>query len=158
MIRKSKLQIQKIKKMKEQIKKTDNPVIYFNDTCPSTNVYYIIIFTGKKYKRQKNIKPQFIFINGYDLIKDDIHLLYGKGGLKEDMEYMKNKWGRKGTGGNACKFKHMGCYPRPTYQSDIKYLLDTEYSHEIKYKLKLRGPGEMPKPKSFNQLSNNHFN
>ena len=37
---------------------------------------------------------------------------------------------------------------------NIKYLLDSEYSHEIKYKLKLGGPGEMPKPRSFNQLSN----
>ena len=142
-----------------EVKKTDGFNIFFNDTCPSPDIYYIIIFTGKNYVRQKNIKPQFIFINGYDLIKDDIYLLYGKGGLKEDMENMKNKWGRKGSGENACKFKHMSCYPRPTYQSDIKYLLDSDYSHEIKYKLKIRGPGEMPKPKQlFYQLFNNHFN
>jgi hypothetical protein len=144
-----------------EVKKTDGFNVFFNDTCPSTNAYYIIIFTGKKFKRptKKDIKPQFIFINGYDLIKDDIYLLYGKDGLKEDMEYMKNKWGRKGTGGNACKFKHMGCYPRPTYQSDIKYLLDSEYSHEIKYKLNIRGPGDIPKPKRlFNQFFNNHLN
>ena len=75
------------------------------------------------------------------------------------MERMKNKWGRKGSGENACKFKHMSCYPRPTYQSDIKYLLDSDYSHEIKYKFKIRGPGEMPIPRNlFNQFSNNHFN
>ena len=130
-----------------EVKKTDGFNIFFNDTCPSPDIYYIIIFTDKKYKKRKNLKPQFIFINGYDLIKDDIYLLYGKDGLKEGMEYMKDKWGRKGTGGNACKFKHMGCYPRPTYQSDIKYLLDSDYSHELKYKLKFRGPGEMPKPR-----------
>jgi len=145
-----------------EVKKTDGFNIFFNDTCPSPDIYYIIIFTGKSIgrgKNKKNIKPQFIFINGYDLIKDDIYLLYGKGGLKEDMEHMKNKWGRKGAGGNACKFKHMGCYPRPTYQSDIKYLLDSHYSHEIKYKFKIRGPGEMPKPINlFNQFFNNHFN
>jgi len=130
-----------------EVKKTDGFNVFFNDTCPSPDIYYIIIFTGKNYVRQKNITPQFIFINGYNLIKDDIYFLYGKDGYKADIEYMKNKWNRKGMKQNACKFKHMSVNPRPTYQTDIKYLLDSDYSHEIKYKLKLRGPGEMPKPR-----------
>lgn len=145
-----------------EVKKTDGFNVFFNDTCPSTNAYYIVIFTGNyigRGKKKTYIKPQFIFINGYDLIKDDIYLLYGKGGYKEDIENMKNKWNRKGKKQNACKFKHMSVNPRPTYQTDIKYLLNTEYSHEIKYKYKFRGPGEMPKPKqSFNQFLHNHLN
>ena len=33
-----------------ELKKTDSFTIYFNDTCPSSNIYYIIIFSGKTYK------------------------------------------------------------------------------------------------------------
>ena len=47
-----------------EVKKTDKYKIMFNDTLPSPNIYYIIMFTGKnfKHKRNKNIKPQIIFI------------------------------------------------------------------------------------------------
>ena len=106
-----------------EVKKTDQFNVFFNDTCPSTDIFYIIIFTGTNYTKKQNILPKIIFINGYDLIKDDIYLLYGKGGYKEDIEMMKNKWNRKGKKMNACKFKHMSVNPRPTYQTDIKYLL-----------------------------------
>ena len=45
-----------------EIKKTDNTTIYFNDTCPSEDIYYIIMFTGKEFKRQveKNIPARSI--------------------------------------------------------------------------------------------------
>ena len=48
-----------------EIKKTDNPVIYFNDTCPSKDIYYVVFFTGKEYKRtpEKNILPKLLYIN-----------------------------------------------------------------------------------------------
>jgi len=35
-----------------EIKKTDNPIIYFNDTCPNKDIFYVIFFTGKEYKRK----------------------------------------------------------------------------------------------------------
>uniref|UniRef100_A0A6C0D0D1 Uncharacterized protein n=1 Tax=viral metagenome TaxID=1070528 RepID=A0A6C0D0D1_9ZZZZ len=110
-----------------EVKKTDNKIIYFNDTLPSCDIYYIIFYTGKKFKRatKNDVQPQIIFINGYDLIKDDLELLNE---YKKDIEYMKNKWGRKGTDGNACKFKHFSVYPRPTYKTDITYLLNSEQS------------------------------
>ena len=42
-----------------EVKKTDNTTIYFNDTCPSKDIYYVILFTGKQYKKtpEKNISP-----------------------------------------------------------------------------------------------------
>ena len=54
-----------------EIKKTDNLTIFFNDTLPNENIYYIIFFTGKTFKNEtKNIDPCILFINGYDFIKD----------------------------------------------------------------------------------------
>jgi len=103
-----------------EIKKTDNTTIYFNDTCPSIDIFYIIIFTGKQYKRKKDNPPKIIFINGYELLKDDEELIYM---YKCDIEHIKNKWGRKKTGDYANRFKRMSVYPRPTYKADITDLL-----------------------------------
>ena len=132
-----------------EAKKADKFNIFFNDTCPSSDIYYIIIFTGKKYKKKNmiDIKPQIIFINGYDLIKDDIYYIID---YNKEIKASKDKWNRKkNKNGNACKFKHMKVNPRPTYMSDIKYLLNSNSSYQFEYKLKLRKPGDMPKPKSF---------
>lgn len=104
-----------------EIKKTDSFTVYFNDTLPSINTYYIILFTGKKYKTKEDIPSQFIFINGYDLVKSDIyHLLE----YQKDIEEIKNKWGRKKVNNKANKFKYFSVYPRPTYKTDIRHLLD----------------------------------
>ena len=141
-----------------EAKKTDGFNIFFNDTCPKRDIYYIIIFTGKKYKNMMNINPHFIFINGYDLIKDDIYYLLE---YKKYIEDGKDKWNRKkNINGNAIKFKHMGVNPRPTYTSDIKYLINSNYSSVIEYKIKQRGPNDkMLQPNnSFNQQFNNHLN
>jgi hypothetical protein len=51
-----------------EVKKTDSSVIIFNDTCPSPNIYYIIIFTGKTYKKQPDIPPQVLYMNGSDFL------------------------------------------------------------------------------------------
>ena len=53
-----------------EIKKTDNPVIYFNDTCPSKDIYYVVFFTGKEYKRTpaKNNPPKLLYINSGDIV------------------------------------------------------------------------------------------
>lgn len=111
-----------------EVKKTDSTTVYFNDTLPSSDIFYIIIFTGKEFKKKENIKPKIIFINGYDLCKPDLYLLLE---YKKDMDYMKNKWGRKGSNGNASKFIHFSVYPRPTYKTDISYLFNTEYSYDL---------------------------
>lgn len=111
-----------------EVKKTDSMTVYFNDTLPSLDIFYIIIFTGKEFKTKENLKPKIIFINGYELCKPDLYLLME---YKKDMEYMKNKWGRKGSNGNANKFKYFSVYPRPTYKINISHLYNDNYSYNL---------------------------
>jgi|TARA_Y100000389_G_C17325852_1_gene445519 hypothetical protein len=109
-----------------EIKKTDSLIVYFNDTLPSNDIFYIIMFTGKEYKNKENIKPQILFINGYDLCKPDLYLLLE---YKKDMDHMKDKWARKGSNENANKFKYFSVYPRPTYKMNISHLINSNYSY-----------------------------
>ena len=111
-----------------EVKKTDGLNVYFNDTLPSLDIFYIIIFTGKVYKTKEDIPPKLIFINGYDLCKPDIYHLFE---YKKEIEDMKDRWGRKKTNQKANKFKHFSVYPRPTYKTDISYLLDSDYSSSL---------------------------
>ena len=112
-----------------EIKKTDGYTVYFNDTLPNKDIYYIIIFTGKEFKTKENILPQIIFINGYDLIKDDIYYISE---YKKQIEEMKDLWCRKSKNMNANKFKYMSVYVRPTYKTDIRHLLNSEVSFQLK--------------------------
>jgi len=111
-----------------EIKKTDSFTVYFNDTLPSVDIFYIIIFTGTEWKRKKNISPKIIFINGYELCKPDLYYLLE---YKKDMNYMKDKWARKKNNVNANKFKYFSVYPRPTYKTDISYLLNSDYAYNL---------------------------
>ena len=112
-----------------EVKKCDNTTIYFNDTCPSSNIFYIIIFTGKEYKTKENIPPSLTFINGYELIKNDIYFLID---FKKDLEVMRNKWCRKTENQNANKLKYMSTYFRPTYKRSISDLLvNPLYTYQI---------------------------
>jgi|TARA_B100001094_G_C18147367_1_gene781591 hypothetical protein len=108
-----------------EVKKTDGLTVYFNDTLPNTDIFYIIIFTGKVYKTKEDIPPKLIFINGYDLCKPDIYHLFE---YKKEIEDMKDRWGRKKTKKKANNFKHFSVYPRPTFKTDISYLFDSDYS------------------------------
>ena len=106
-----------------EIKKTDNPVIYFNDTCPSKDIYYIVLFTGKEYKRtpEKNIPAKLLFINGEEFIHDSpwIHEYI------EQLTILKDKYAR---GENKKKLAGiMEVYPRPTFKANIsKFLKNNE--------------------------------
>jgi len=55
-----------------EVKKTDNMKVFFNDTCPSEKIFYVIFFTGKEYKKtpEKNIPGKLLFINGEEFVKD----------------------------------------------------------------------------------------
>ena len=111
-----------------KLKKCDNTTIYFNDTCPSSNIFYIIIFTGKEYKTKRKY-PTLTFINGYELIKNDIYFLID---FKKDLEIMRNKWCRKTENQNANKLKYMSTYFRPTYKRSISDLLvNPLYTYQI---------------------------
>ena len=106
-----------------EIKKTDNPVIYFNDTCPSKDIYYIVLFTGKEYKRtpEKNIPAKLLFINGEEFIHDSpwIHEYI------EELTILKDKYARGENKKNLAGI--MEVYPRPTFRANIsKFLCDNK--------------------------------
>ena len=100
-----------------EIKKTDNKIIYFNDTCPNDKIYYIIIFTGKNYKRPStknmNIPPQILYMNGSEFLKDCDWLEM----FQRELDIIKDKYAR---GESKKELKGLlSVYPRPTYKGDI---------------------------------------
>jgi len=102
-----------------EIKKTDNPVIYFNDTCPNKDIYYVIFFTGKEYKRtpEKNILPKLLYINGEEFIKDSPWIQ----DYIDALTVLKDKYAR---GENKKKLAGiMEVYPRPTFKANISKFL-----------------------------------
>lgn len=105
-----------------EIKKTDSPVIYFNDTCPSKDIYYIVLFTGKEYKRtpEKNIPAKLLFINGEEFIQDSpwIH------GYIEELTILKDKYARGENKKNLAGI--MEVYPRPTFKANISKFLKND--------------------------------
>lgn len=97
-----------------EIKKTDSKNVFFNDTMPNDDIYYIILFTGNK-----TIRPKCIGINGYELIKNDLWILE----YEKELQKIKEKY----CGINSIVRKHnIKVYPRPTYQSNIGYLLNNK--------------------------------
>lgn len=105
-----------------EVKKTDNMKIFFNDTCPSKKIFYIIFFTGKEYKKipEKNIPGKLLFMNGEEFVKDSPWI--------EDyiceITAIKDKYGR---GENKKRLEGiMEVYPRPTFKADISKFLGVE--------------------------------
>ena len=102
-----------------EIKKTDSDTIYFNDTCPSADIYYIIIFTGKECKKyiEKNISPQVLYLNGEEFLKDAIWIP----DYIAEMTALKDKYAR---GENKKMLPGiMSVYPRPTFKAGISKFL-----------------------------------
>jgi hypothetical protein len=107
-----------------EIKKSDNSTIYFNDTCPSSEIYYIIIFTGKVYKRPSaktpNIPAQVLYLNGSEFL-DDCEWLSE---FVAELTALKDKYAR---GENKKQLSGiMSVYPRPTFKADISGFLCSE--------------------------------
>jgi len=102
-----------------EIKKTDNIVIYFNDTCPSKDIYYVIFFTGKEYKRtpDKNILPKLLYINGYEFVKDSPWIAT----YIDELTALKDKYARGPNKKNLAGI--MEVYPRPTFKANIAKFL-----------------------------------
>lgn len=124
-----------------EVKKLDGFTLYFNDTLPSSDTYYIIMFTGKEFKQKESIPPKIIFINGYDLIKPDIYYALE---YKKILEEIKDEWCRKSTDSSskstdsssktnkANKLKYLSMYVRPTFKTSIKHLLyDKRYTIDV---------------------------
>ena len=115
-----------------EIKKTDNPVVYFNDTCPNKDIWYIIFFTGKEYKRkpENNIPAKLLYINGEEFIKDSPWL----DEYIQEITALKDKYAR-----GAAKKQLAGImevYPRPTFKGNISKFLriseEVEEEHDTK--------------------------
>ena len=101
-----------------EVKKTDSFTIYFNDTCPSSDIYYLIFFTGKEYVKKDSIPPRMFNLNGNIFIKDSPWVSE----YFRDIENIRDKWCR---GENAKKLPGcMSVYARPTFKSSIKFLFN----------------------------------
>jgi len=100
-----------------ECKKTDKFKICFNDTCPNKDIFYIIIFTGKEYKRNKSIKPQIIGINGNYFIEESQWIEE----YRKKIEYLRDYYGR---GENAKNLSGpLSVFPRGNYFGKIRELL-----------------------------------
>lgn len=98
-----------------EIKKTDSNCVYFNDTCPSEKAFYIVLFTGKEYKKKENILPCLFGINGSEFVKQDPWIV----DYAEELNSLKQKYKSMGV--------RMSVYPRPTYKANIKFLFEKYY-------------------------------
>ena len=104
-----------------EIKKTDSVNVMFNDTCPSEDIYYIIIFTGKEFKNKKkmvdNIPPQICCLNGDDILKTCPW--YEE--FKVDFNALKDKYAR----GPNKKLRTglLSVFPRANWKGDISPFL-----------------------------------
>jgi len=99
-----------------EIKKTDTNTIYFNDTCPSSDIFYVIFVTGKTTKKYC-VPPQVICINGHEMVKDSPWVYE----YQYKLEQLKNEYAR----GEGRKQREgmISVYPRPTYKADISQLI-----------------------------------
>lgn len=101
-----------------EVKKTDSFTIYFNDTCPSSNIYYITVFTGKTYKTKPDIPPKIIYCNGSEFIQDSPWIQEYQQAIDKLKDQYARGAGRKNLSGI------MEVYPRPTYKANIsKFIL-----------------------------------
>ena len=111
-----------------EIKKTDSPVIYFNDTCPSKDIYYVVFFTGKEYKRtpEKNIPAKLLYVNGEEFVKDSPWIT----DYIRELTALKDKYAR---GDNKKRLSGiMEVYPRPTFKANIsKFIMGIHEAEEI---------------------------
>lgn len=95
-----------------EAKKTDTTTIIFNDTLPTADVLYFVIFTGNTRH-----PPQTFWCSGDSFTNDSpwIHE-YNK-----DIQMLLDKWGR---GSNKKSLEGiMKVYPRPNYSADITKFL-----------------------------------
>ena len=96
-----------------EIKKTDTNMVYFNDTCPSEDIYYIVFVTGKEFKRKPCIPAMCLYVNGLEFTKDSPWLAEYITWIEEG----KNKFAR---GENKKALPGiMEVYPRPTFKANI---------------------------------------
>ena len=103
-----------------EVKKCDQGMnIFFNDTCPTRDIFYIVICTGKNYKKRTDIPGQIIFMRGDEFTKNSPWIQ----DYLQEIENIKNKYAR---GENAKKLEGcMSVYPRPTFRASILPFLNS---------------------------------
>lgn len=106
-----------------ELKKTDGYRICFNDTCPNSGAYYIIIYTAKK---SNTYDPQIIGVNGIKFIENCPWIEE----YIRDINLIKQKYSTSMKPGN------ISVYPRPNISSDIKFLLIKEKTIKLKKNIK----------------------
>jgi len=87
-----------------EVKKTDNITIIFNDTKPTSGIYYILICTKKQ---------QILFVDGKEFESNDKDVIE----FEEELKKLKDRFVGK-------KLGKLEVYPRPTFRSNINFLLD----------------------------------
>lgn len=97
-------------KLNFEVKKTDKTTIILNDTCPSSDVYYIYIITGtKKFKPHIKIINGQEFLNGNEWYEDYIN----------EVNKLRDIYCR---GLNKkCKNTPLKCYLRPRWSVDLTH-------------------------------------
>jgi len=93
-----------------EVKKTDSFKIKCNDTCPTRDIDYVIIYT----KESRRYSPQIVYINGQDILDTSP---WTESKYLPSINNMKNTYGR---GDNKKKLPGMiSVYPRPNIDVDI---------------------------------------
>lgn len=105
-----------------EIKKCDNRTIIFNDTCPNSDIWYIIFYTSKK---RKNDVPHLFGINGYYFIYEDQWV----NEYHKDINIIKQKYCLKKSEINK---KRMKAYVRPNYSADLTDFIENDYERIFK--------------------------
>jgi hypothetical protein len=96
-----------------EIKKTDSETVYFNDTCPTEDIFYFVFVTGKKFKRKPCRPAMCLYLNGLDFTKDSPW-------LAEYIAWIEDGKNRFARGENKKALPGiMEVYPRPTFKANI---------------------------------------
>lgn len=97
-----------------EVKKTDSETVYFNDTCPTEDIFYIVFVTGKEFKRKPCRPAMCLYLNGLDFTRDSRHWLDE---YINEIEELKNRFARGAAA--AALTGIMEVYPRPTFKAKI---------------------------------------
>lgn len=107
-----------------EMKKTDSYSVYFNDTCPTSDMYYIVIFTGKTTRTVKT-PATLVAMRGDLFTKDSPWIEEYVRALTEIKDRFCRGEAKKRLSGM------MEVYARPTFKADIRDLLMGEGSDRV---------------------------
>ena len=105
-----------------EIQKTDSETIYFNDTGPTEDIFYIVFVTEKEFKRKPCRPAMCLYLNGLDFTKDSPW-------LTEYIAWIEDGKNRFARGENKKALPGiMEVYPRPTFKANISGFINEKIS------------------------------